>query len=374
MQQTWAPDGRAVLDQAAAGGDPMVDGRHLIFWLATLVVVAASLWLLHEILLPFVAGIALAYVLAPLVDRMERLGMNRTLAALLIVGLFVVLLIALMLLLVPLLLQQGAALISNIPSYVKRVKELVVDPNFPWLNWLGSGDPNKAVSDLVSQVATWLLSFAYSLWTGGKALVSFASVLIVMPVVTFYLVRDWHPMIEKVDSWVPVRQRDTVRSLAGEIDAAIGGFLRGQLGVCLVLGCYYAIALMVVGLDFALLIGLAAGVITFVPYIGSMTGLMIAASVAMAQFWPDWKRVAVVIAVFLIGQVVEGNIITPKFVGERVGLHPVWMIFAMFAFGYLFGFVGLLLAVPLAAAIAVLLRFALRQYFASRFYTGGKPS
>jgi predicted PurR-regulated permease PerM len=374
MQQTWAPDGRAVLDQAAAGGDPMVDGRHLIFWLATLVVVAASLWLLHEILLPFVAGIALAYVLAPLVDRMERLGMNRTLAALLIVGLFVVLLIALMLLLVPLLLQQGAALISNIPSYVKRVKELVVDPNFPWLNWLGSGDPNKAVSDLVSQVATWLLSFAYSLWTGGKALVSFASVLIVMPVVTFYLVRDWHPMIEKVDSWVPVRQRDTVRGLAGEIDAAIGGFLRGQLGVCLVLGCYYAIALMVVGLDFALLIGLAAGVITFVPYIGSMTGLMIAASVAMAQFWPDWKRVAVVIAVFLIGQVVEGNIITPKFVGERVGLHPVWMIFAMFAFGYLFGFVGLLLAVPLAAAIAVLLRFALRQYFASRFYTGGKPS
>jgi predicted PurR-regulated permease PerM len=352
----------------------MVDGRHLTFWLATLLAVATSLWLLHEILLPFVAGIALAYVLAPLADRMERLGMNRTLAALLIVSLFVVLLIALMLLLVPLLLQQGMALISNIPGYVKRVKELVIDPNFPWLNWLGSGDPNKAVSDLVGQVATWLLGFVYSLWTGGKALVSFASVLIVMPVVTFYLVRDWHPMIEKVDGWVPVRQRDTVRRLAREIDAAIGGFLRGQLGVCLVLGCYYAIALMVVGLDFALLIGLAAGVITFVPYIGSMTGLMIAASVAIAQFWPDWKRVTVVIAIFLVGQVVEGNVITPKFVGRRVGLHPVWMIFAMFAFGYLFGFVGLLLAVPLAAAIAVLLRFALRQYFASPLYTGGKPS
>ena len=352
----------------------MVDGRHLTFWLATFLVVAASLWLLHEILLPFVAGIALAYVLAPLADRMERLGMNRTLAALLIVSLFVVSLIALTLLLVPLLLQQGVALISNIPGYVKRVKELVVDPNFPWLNWLGSGDPNKAVSDLVGQVATWLLGFAYSLWTGGKALVSFASVLIVMPVVTFYLVRDWHSMIEKVDGWVPVRQRDTVRRLAREIDAAIGGFLRGQLGVCLVLGCYYAIALMLVGLDFALLIGLAAGVITFVPYIGSMTGLMIATSVAIAQFWPDWKRVTVVIAIFLIGQVVEGNIITPRFVGKRVGLHPVWMIFAMFAFGYLFGFVGLLLAVPLAAAIAVLLRFALRQYFASPFYSGGKPT
>jgi predicted PurR-regulated permease PerM len=352
----------------------MVDGRHLSFWIVTFLVLVAALWLLHDILLPFVAGIALAYVHAPLADRMERLGMNRTLAALLVVTVFVVVLLALALLLVPLLLQQGSALISHIPGYVQRVKEIIVDPNFPWLNWLDSGDPNKAVSDLVGQVATWLLGFAYSLWTGGKALVSFASVLIVMPVVTFYLVRDWHSMIEKVDSWVPVRQRETVRRLAREIDAAIGGFLRGQVGVCLVLGCYYAIALMLVGLDFALLIGLTAGVITFVPYIGSMTGLMIAASVAIAQFWPDWKRIVMVFAVFLVGQFVEGNIITPKFVGKRVGLHPVWMIFAMFAFGYLFGFVGLLLAVPLAAAIAVLLRFALRQYFASPFYSGEKPS
>jgi predicted PurR-regulated permease PerM len=352
----------------------MIYGRHLAFWLATFLVLAAVLWLLHDILLPFVAGIALAYALAPLADRMERLGVNRTIAALLIVGVFVLLLIALTLLLVPLLVQQGAALISNIPGYFKRIKELVVDQNFPWLNWLGGGDTTKTVSDLVSQVATWLLSFSYSLWTGGKALVSFASVLIVMPVVTFYLIRDWHRMIGMVDSWVPLRQRETVRRLAHEIDAAIGGFLRGQLGVCLVLGCYYAIGLTLTGLDFALLIGLVAGVITFVPYIGSMTGLMIAASVAIAQFWPDWKRIAVVVGVFLIGQFVEGNIITPKFVGERVGLHPVWLIFAMFAFGYLFGFVGLLVAVPLAAAIAVLLRFGMRRYFASSLYTGEKPN
>jgi predicted PurR-regulated permease PerM len=352
----------------------MIYGRHLAFWLATFLVLAAVLWLLHDILLPFVAGIALAYALAPLADRMERLGVNRTIAALLIVGVFVLLLIALTLLLVPLLVQQGAALISNIPGYFKRIKELVVDQNFPWLNWLGGGDTTKTVSDLVSQVATWLLSFSYSLWTGGKALVSFASVLIVMPVVTFYLIRDWHRMIGMVDSWVPLRQRETVRRLAHEIDAAIGGFLRGQLGVCLVLGCYYAIGLTLTGLDFALLIGLVAGVITFVPYIGSMTGLMIAASVAIAQFWPDWKRIAVVVGVFLIGQFVEGNIVTPKFVGERVGLHPVWLIFAMFAFGYLFGFVGLLVAVPLAAAIAVLLRFGMRRYFASSLYTGEKPN
>jgi len=352
----------------------MLYDRHLVFWVATFLVLAVSLWLLHAILLPFVAGMALAYVLAPSADRLARLGMNRHVAALMIVGAVVVILIALTLLLVPLLLQQGSALIAHIPGYFKRVQEILADPNFPWLNWLGSGDQNKTVSDLMGQVATWLLGFAYSLWTGGKALVSFASVLIVMPVVTFYLICDWHPMIETVDGWVPVRQRDTVRQLAREIDAAIGGFLRGQVGVCLVLGAYYAIALMLVGLDFALLIGLIAGLITFVPYIGSMTGLMIAGSVAIAQFWPDWKRIAVVVGIFLVGQFVEGNIISPKFVGERVGLHPLWMIFAMFAFGYLFGFVGLLLAVPLAAAIAVLSRYALRRYLASPFYSGEKPT
>src|SRR5262245_39333887 len=206
-----------------------------------------------------------------------------------------------------------------------------------------------------------------------KALVSFASILIVMPVVTFYLICDWHPMIDAMDRLVPVRQRDTVRELAHQIDNAIWGFLRGQFGVCLILGAYYALGLMLVGLDFALLIGLVAGLITFVPYIGSMTGLMIAASVAIAQFWPDWKRIVAVVVVFLVGQFIEGNIISPKLVGERVGLHPLWMIFAMFAFGYLFGFVGLLIAVPLAAAIAVLFRFALRQYLASPLYTGEKP-
>jgi predicted PurR-regulated permease PerM len=352
----------------------MIYGRQLTFWVVTFLVLAAVLWLLHDVLLPFVAGIALAYVLAPLADRVERLGLNRTVAALLVVTVLVVTLIALILLLVPLLLQEGAALISHIPGYFKRIKELIVDPNFPWLNWLGGAETGKTASDLVGQVATWLLSFSYSLWTGGKALVSLASVLIVMPVVTFYLIRDWHAMIDKVDSWVPVRQRDTVRQLGREIDAAIGGFLRGQFGVCLVLGCYYAIGLMLVGLDFALLIGLIAGVITFVPYIGSMTGLMIAVSVAIAQFWPDWKRITLVVAIFLVGQFIEGNIVSPKFVGERVGLHPVWLIFAMFAFGYLFGFVGLLVAVPLGAAIAVLLRFGLRQYFASPLYTGDKPS
>ncbi len=347
--------------------------RYLTFWLLTMAVLAVLLWLLHEILLPFVGGIVLAYVLAPVADRLERLGINRTLAALLIVSIVVLSLVAAVVLIVPLLAHQGSAFISNIPTYLKRVHEILVDPDLPLLGWIGGGD-SKTVSDMLSKAATWLLGFAYSLWTGGMALVSFASVLIVMPVVTFYLICDWHKMVATVDGWVPLRQRETVRQLARDIDSVIGAFIRGQLGVCVILGVFYAIALMLAGLEFALLIGLAAGLISFVPYIGSMTGLMISVSVAIAQFWPDWKRVAIVIGIFLFGQFVEGNVIAPKLVGERVGLHPVWMIFAMFAFGYWFGFVGLLIAVPLAAAIAVLFRFGVRQYLASALYSGEKPT
>jgi predicted PurR-regulated permease PerM len=350
----------------------MLARHHVTFWLIVLLVLAALLWLLNDVLLPFVAGLALAYLQSPLADRMERIGINRTLAALIIVAGIVLALVAAVVLVVPLLLQQASAFVASIPGHFKRLQELLIEPNLAWLESLGIADKAK-MSEIVGQAASWLMNFAYSLWTGGKALVSAASVLIVMPVVTFYLIVDWHGMLEIADSWVPVGQRETVRQLARELDAAISGFVRGQLGVCLVLGLYYAIGLTLVGLHFGLLIGLVAGLITFVPYIGSMTGLLIAAAVALAQFWPDWKRIVIVIVIFLVGQFVEGNILSPKFVGERVGLHPVWMIFAMFAFGYLFGFVGLLLAVPLAAAIAVLFRFGMRQYLASPLYSGRKP-
>jgi predicted PurR-regulated permease PerM len=177
-------------------------------------------------------------------------------------------------------------------------------------------------------------------------------------------------MIRIVDSWVPVHQRATVRGLAREIDAAISGFVRGQTAVCLILGSFYAVALTLSGLNFGLLIGLVAGLITFIPYVGSMTGLVVSLGVAVAQFWPQWTSIVTVLAIFLVGQFVEGNVLSPKLVGESVGIHPVWLIFALLAFGYLLGFVGLLIAVPLAATIGVLVRFALRRYLASSLYTG----
>jgi len=351
----------------------MMLGRHVAFWLIAFLVILGLLWLLSAVLLPFVAGLALAYLQAPLADRLERLGLNRTIAALLIVSVVVLGLLALVLLLVPLLVQQGLALAADLPNYFTRIRELLADPSRPWLQWIAGDDSSKTVTEFAKQAAAWLTGFAASLWAGGKALVSVASILIIMPVVTFYLICDWHEMVTTLDGWIPVRHRETVRALARDIDGVIWGFLLGQLSVCFILGLYYAIALTVVGLKFGLLIGLLSGLLTFVPYIGSLTGLMVATSVAIVQFWPDWKGIVTVVVIFLAGQFVEGNILSPKLVGDRVGLHPVWIIFGMFAFGYLFGFVGLLVAVPLAAAIAVLFRFGLRRYLASPLYTGEKP-
>jgi predicted PurR-regulated permease PerM len=349
--------------------------RQIVFWLAALLLFILLLWLLADILLPFVAGLAIAYLLKPLTDRLERAGVNRLAAALVIITVVVLAIVVLILLVAPVLGGQLWSFIDNIPGYVTKLQSLLSDPSRPWVQKLvGAGfNTDKGVSDLVTQGAGWLTAFLKSLWSGGRALVSLFSLVVITPVVAFYLLYDWHTMIRVVDSWVPLRQSDTVRALAREIDAAIAGFVRGQSAVCLILGSFYAIALTLTGLNFGLLIGLLSGVITFIPYVGSMTGLILALGVAVAQFWPDYTSIGVVLGIFLLGQFLEGNVLSPKLVGESVGLHPVWLIFALLAFGYLFGFVGLLVAVPLAATIGVLARFALRRYLESSLYTG-EPS
>jgi predicted PurR-regulated permease PerM len=347
--------------------------RQLVFWLALFIVLVLLLWLLSEILLPFIAGAAIAYLLTPLTDRMVRLGINRLAAALLIITLVVLAIVIVILLVAPILGGQLASFIDNIPAYVTRLQSLLSDPSRPWLqNILGAGfSADKSLGDLVTQGVGWLTTFLRSLWSGGRALVSLFSLVVVTPVVAFYLIYDWHRMIRSVDEWVPLNQRDTVRRLAREVDGAIAGFVRGQTAVCLILGSFYAVALTLTGLNFGLLIGLISGIITFIPYVGSMTGLILAVGVAVAQFWPAYGSILIVLAIFLVGQFIEGNVLAPKLVGESVGLHPVWLIFALLAFGYLFGFVGLLVAVPLAATIGVLVRFALQHYRESSLYTGG---
>ena len=351
--------------------------RQMKFWLIAFAAIVLVLWLLSEILLPFIMGLAIAYLLTPFVDRLERAGANRLAASLLIISIVVLLFVLVILLVAPVLGGQLASFIDNIPLYVTKLRALVTDPSRPWVQKLvGAGinfNTDKGISDLVTQGVGYLTSFLKSLWSGGRALVSLFSLMVVTPVVAFYLIYDWHRMIAAADSWIPVNQRDTVRALAHEVDAAIAGFVRGQSAVCLILGSFYAVALTMSGLNFGLLIGLISGLITFVPYVGSMTGLVLALGVAVAQFWPDYYSILLVLGIFLVGQFLEGNVLSPKLVGESTGLHPVWVIFALLAFGYLFGFVGLMVAVPLAATIGVLARFALRRYLESSLYTGEKP-
>jgi predicted PurR-regulated permease PerM len=349
--------------------------RQMTFWMLTLVVGVLALYLLREILLPFVAGMALAYLLDPLANRMERIGISRVVASLVIIGAFVLLFVALILVFVPLLTSQLGAFIEKLPSYVQRLQALAMDPNREWLRKIvGDGVADAQVSDLVKQGAGWISTFLKSLWSGGQALISIFSLIVVTPVVAFYLLSDWNRMVATVDGWIPLQHRETVHALAHEMDDAIASFVRGQTAVCLILGSFYAVSLTFAGLSFGLLIGLVSGIITFIPYVGSMTGLIVAGGVAIAQFWPDYTAILIVLGIFLVGQFLEGYVLAPKLVGESIGLHPVWLMFALFAFGYLFGFVGLLIAVPLAAVIGVLARFALRRYLASPFYTGEPES
>jgi predicted PurR-regulated permease PerM len=345
--------------------------RNIVFWIAALVVFVGLLWLLSPILLPFVLGLAIAYLLDPLNRRLTKRGMSRALASFVILFGFVLAFVLLLLLITPPLMRQLSAFIDNAPAYAQRLQALVSDPNHPWLKRIvGDNLAHGSAGDIMNQAMGYVSGVLASLWVKGQTLISVFSLLIITPVVAFYLGSDWDRIVTGVDRLIPLHQRETVRGLAREIDASISAYVHGQSGVCLILGSYYAVGLTMAGLSFGFLIGVVCGLISFVPYVGSLTALVVSLCIALAQFFPEWSRIAIVVAIVLFGQFLEGNVLAPKLVGHSVGLHPVWLMFALFAFGYLFGFVGLLLAVPLAAATGVLIRFALRRYLASPLYTG----
>ena len=350
--------------------------RQVLFWVGALLLFVFAMWVVREVLLPFVAGMVLAYFLNPVADRLERLGVSRMVASLLMIAVVILVCVLLALLFLPILGAQVSAFVQGLPGAVTRLQTVLTDETREWLTKIVGDrlpDLNRSLGDIVTEGAKWMVTFLASLWAGGQALFSIVSLIVIAPVIAFYVLYDWHKMIAKVDSWVPPKNRETVRELAREMDRAVAGFVRGQAGVGLLLGAFYAVALTLVGLNFGFLIGMISGLISFIPYVGSLTGLLLASVVAIAQFWPEWKWILLVVAIFFSGQFLEGYILQPKLGGESVGLHPVWLMFALFAFGYLFGFVGLLLAVPLAAAMAVLIRFALAQYMKSALYTGGAP-
>lgn len=342
------------------------------FWLAAFAATVFFLWLFSDILLPFVAALALAYLLDPVADRLEKLGLGRLGATLLILLVFVLVLVLVLVLILPLVIRETTAFLASLPGYATRLQSLLVERGQPLLDYLGieiSGpDLQRSIGEVVANGASYLGTVLATLLASGQTLISAFSLLVLTPIIAFYLLVDWDRMVATVDGWLPLRTRDTVRRLAREIDDVLSRFIRGQATLCLILGGFYAVALTVLGLNFGALIGLVAGLLSVIPYVGSITGLLLSVGVAIVQFWPDYVWVIAVLAVFLFGQFVEGNFLSPKLLGGAVGIHPVWLMFALFAFGSLFGFVGLLVAVPLAAMVGVLTRFALGRYLQSPFY------
>jgi predicted PurR-regulated permease PerM len=345
--------------------------RQAAFWIVALAALLVFLWIFSSILLPFIMGMALAYLLDPIADRLESAGMSRFWATITIILLAVLVLSGTALFVIPVLASQLAGFLERLPSYVASLQALG-DRFFRTElgQYFGTGTSGGGVDQVVAQGASWLATVLETVWAGGQALISVVSLVVVTPVVAFYLLYDWDRMLSKLDNLVPRDHVATVRRLGHEIDSAMAGFVRGQGAVCLILGLFYAVSLSVVGLNFGFLIGSVAGLISFIPFVGSIVGFVLAVGVALVQFWPDWVWVVVVGGIFAAGQFMEGNILQPRLVGSSIGVHPVWLMFALFAFGSLFGFVGVLLAVPLTAAIGVLVRFAVERYRDSIIYWG----
>jgi predicted PurR-regulated permease PerM len=359
-------------------------GRQIAFWVAAFVALGVLLHVLGAAVTPFILGIVLGYLLDPIVHRLERFGLNRLGASILILVAFVVVFAIILIVLAPILGEQFIAFTQKLPSYVTRLQELAVDQGNvlldkyggPWRDRLGLGAPlsslqiQNSIGDLVTQGGQWLLNALRSLASGGAAIFSFLSFVVFTPVVAFYMLLDWDKMLATVDSWLPLDHRDGLRQIAREINHALAGFMRGQSLVCLFLGLWYGIGLSLIGLDFGFLIGVIGGVLSFIPYVGSLTALVLSLGVAIVQGWPSWTLFFLALGIVGVGQFLEGNVLSPRLVGHSIGLHPVWLMFALVAFGALFGFTGLLIAVPMSAAIGVLARHLLGLYLTSPFYRG----
>jgi predicted PurR-regulated permease PerM len=351
--------------------------RQIFFWLAVAFLLALAIWLVKDVLLPFVAGVVLAYFLNPIVDRLTSLGLHRVAASALIVAAGAVVLVSLLVLVVPLLFDQAQQFVAALPGEVERLRG-VLDT---WMrDRFGTSAGNideglKRATESFSQNWTSLAGWAAtSLWDRSLALFNFLSLLLVTPLVVFYLLVDWQAMLQKIDGWLPRDHAPTIRALADEINDAISAFIRGQGTVCMILALFYASGLTAVGLEYGLIIGIATGLLAFIPFVGWASGLLTATALAVVQFWPEYLPVLGVVAVFLAGQAFDAGFLSPNIVGSKIGLHPVWLIFALFVFAYLFGVVGMLLAVPVAAAIAVLVRFGLSVYLQSSVYRGERSA
>lgn len=350
----------------------MTASGKVFFWLGALAAFVAALVLLRAMLLPFVAGMALAYLLDPLADGLQARRVPRALATTLALAAFFVAFLAGLFLFVPLIESQVAGFARQLPALLQAARDGLADLSAFASDRLAPermAAIDNALAEVQKALAQWSLSAVRGLYESGIALLNLLGLLIVTPVVAWYLLRDWDRLIAHMDAILPRDHAETIRAQARAIDSRLAGFVRGQAMVCLILGIAYAAALQLAGLDYGLLVGAIAGLISFIPFVGSIVGLALSAGFGYLQF--GWSPHLFLLAfVFVAGQAVEGYYLTPRLVGNRVGLHPVWVMFALLAGGSLFGFVGVMIAVPVAAAIGVLARFALERYLASRLFRG----
>jgi predicted PurR-regulated permease PerM len=351
--------------------------RQVVFWSVALAALLLFVFVFGDILLPFVAGMALAYALDPIADRLERLGLNRLGATLVILILMVVFVAVILILLAPVLIRQLADFVEGVPGYVEKSQSLLSSALHSRISdYLGIdlSDIGSTLAGMTGEAAGWLATLVSSLWSGGRAVLNILSLIVITPIVAFYLLYDWDRLVEQIDSLLPRDHVDEIRQIARDVDQAIAAFVRGQGLVSLIMAAFYSTGLVLVGLNFGFLIGLVAGLLGFIPFVGALIGFVVSLGVALVQFWPDWIMIAATLSVFVVGQMLENYLLQPRLIGQNVGLHPVWVMFALLAFGYLFGFVGVLLAIPAAAAVGVLVRYGLRRYRESPIYRGGSSS
>jgi predicted PurR-regulated permease PerM len=338
------------------------------YWGIASLAILVVLWFMGDVLLPFVLGGAVAYFLDPVADRLERLGLSRAMSTAVITCVALLVFVIMALLVVPTLVSQAINLFEIAPDLTKRLSAFLTE-RFPSILEDGSTLRNSITSlgTVVQERGGELLNTALS---SAAGILNIIMLFVIVPVVAVYMLLDWDRMIAHIDTLLPRDHAPVVRRLARDVDRTLASFIRGMGTVCLILGTYYAIALMLVGLQFGLVVGFIAGLVTFIPYLGALIGGALALGLALFQFWGDWVSIGLVGGIFVLGQVIEGNVLTPKLVGNSVGLHPVWLILALSVFGTLFGFVGMLVAVPVAAAIGVIARFGVEQYQQSLLYRG----
>ncbi|HEY0031933.1 MAG TPA: AI-2E family transporter [Devosia sp.] len=347
--------------------------NQVLIWIAFLVVLVLLLWLFRGILLPFVVGAALAYLLNPLVNQLQAWRFNRAVATTVVLLSVITIIVSLFFMLVPMIGQQIIGLIQRLPGYVSDLQGLVARWS-PEINaWLGperAAQVQATIADLARQALVFIATLPAELVNIGLTGVSVIGLTVLTPVVAFYLLLDWEGMISGLQGLLPRETKGEINGILSDIDDSMAGVIRGQGGVLLIDAAYYATALSLLGLNFGLAVGIIAGLLSFVPFVGAVVGLGLSIAIALVQFWPNYWMVVAVGAVFLVWQFIEGNILYPKLVGGSININPVWLMFALLAFGALFGFVGLLLAVPLAAIVGVLVRYGVRKYKESALYRG----